>query len=135
MASYSGYYEIKFDKKSLSAEDRKQFENYLKSWEKRRRINLDWIEDFDYDSYSSILWDMNTPETIKDLHEFLVEAGTQFKNLEARGDGSCSDIMTGEWRTEYSFKLENGSLEWNENEESYGEEDDEDDEMEDYEEY
>ena len=125
MAYYDGDFELRIDKGSLSEKEREEFELFLETWRGSHPLECDWIEGFDSGDYSAIIYDMNTPETIEDLHLFLNEAIKKYTNLEAKGDGRCSDVMTGEWQMDYRFIVQEGNVTWDEKVECEAENDEE----------
>ena len=132
MAHYDGDFELRIDKSSLSESERKEFELFLDIWRENHPLDCDWIEGFDPDDYSAIIYDMNTPETIEDLQLFLNESIKKFTNLSAKGDGRCSDVMTGEWQMDYRFEVQEGNLTWDERVECEAEDEDEEYDEEEY---
>lgn len=124
MALFEGEYQIHFYIDNLLDDRKEQFIEFIKKWREDHPFKYDnWIENLDYDSFSSVLLGGNDPDNIEDLHNFLIEAAKEFPELEADGDGHGDDVASGSWSTEYSFTLKNGELQWDENEWSQDKED------------
>lgn len=121
MAQYEGDFELRVDKESLSDAEQKKFEVFMKEWRNIHPMGYyDWIEEFDGVEYQSISWGTNNYDNIHDLHAFLIKAAKAFPGLVAKGSGNSADMMTGTWNTKYSFILQDGNLEWNEDEHEHG---------------
>jgi len=114
MAHYDGDFELRVNKSSISEKERKEFELFLEQWRETHPLDCDWIEGFNFDDYSAIIYDMNTPETIEDVHLFLKETVERFGDIDANGNGRCTDVMTGEWKIKYHFVIQEGVLSWDE---------------------
>lgn len=117
MALFEGNYEIHFYLDDFSDDRKVEFAEYIKSWGQEHPLGYDnWIENFDFNTFESVLWGGNDPENIEDMHNFLIEAAKAFPELEASGDGDGEDMASGSWKTKYEFSLKNGVLEWDEDE-------------------
>ena len=123
MALFEGNYEMHFYLDGFSDERKTQFLEYIKRWGQEHPLGYDnWIENFDFNLFESVLWGGNDPENIKDIHNFLIEAAKEFPELEAAGDGDGEDMASGSWSTKYKFSLKDGVLDWDEEEWSLDEE-------------
>jgi len=104
MALFEGNYEIHFYLDSFSVDRREQFTEYIKRWRQEHPLGYDnWIENFDFNAFESVLWGGNDPENIEDTHNFLIEAAKEFPELEAVGNGDGEDMASGSWKTKYKF--------------------------------
>ena len=117
MAFFEGNYEIYFNLDDFSDERRELFLSFMNHWRQNHPLEYeDWINNFDYDKYESVLWGGNDPENIEDLHNFLIEAAKDFPEFEAEGNGDGEDVYSGSWSKNYKFSLQSGNLEWEEDE-------------------
>ena len=124
MALLEGNYEIHFYLDNFSDDMKAQFAEYIKRWGQEHPLGYNnWIENFDFNTFESILWGANDPENIEDMHNFLTEAAKAFPELEAVGDGNAEDVASGSWSTKYKFSLKKGVLDWDED--TWDEEDEE----------
>ena len=117
MALFEGNYEIRFYLDDFSDNRKSQFAEFIKRWGQEHHLGYDnWIENFDFNLFESVLWGGNDPENIEDMHNFLIEAAKAFPELKATGDGDGEDMASGSWSTKYKFSLKNGVLDWDEDE-------------------
>lgn len=124
MALFEGNYVIQLYLDGFSDDRKAEFSEYIKKWRQDHPLGYDnWIENFDFNTFESVLWGGNDPENIEDMHNFLIEAAKVFPELAASGDGNGDDVASGSWSTKYKFSLRNGVLEWDEDEWSQDEDD------------
>lgn len=82
MAQFEGNYEIRFNLEDFSVEMKARFEDFVTKWGMEHPLGHDnWIENFNFNTYESILWGFNDSKNIEDMgmvkHRFTGYPGTR----------------------------------------------------------
>lgn len=114
MSNYEGNYVINIDTTNLSDEEQSNLESIIDTWRDEHPLDndVDWVRTIKYPAFESISYSGNTDENIEDIQEFMNHIAKTYPKLNASGRGYCVDAVTGSWDYNYSFELNNGQLEW-----------------------